>query len=110
MKFLSKNIHWVLRLPLATTFILHGYPKLGGNLDMGFIGYLVGPFEVFGALFLLIGSFTNDIVTKAGAGLISIIMIGAICTVHINDGWYGVEWQVLILSVCLLFIIKGNDV
>ena len=50
--FLSKYIHWVLRLVLAATFIMHGYPKLGYNLGMGFIGYLVGPFEVFGAIFL----------------------------------------------------------
>ena len=40
----SKNIHWLLRLTIAGTFFVHGYPKLGGNLDMGLIGYLVGPF------------------------------------------------------------------
>ena len=35
---ISKNIHWLLRITIAGTFIAHGYPKLGGNLDMGIIG------------------------------------------------------------------------
>tara|TARA_B110000438_G_C15572148_1_gene545873 strand:- start:4 stop:336 length:333 start_codon:yes stop_codon:yes gene_type:complete len=110
MDFIFKNVHWLLRLTLALTFILHGYPKLGGNLDMGIIGYLVGPFEVLGAVLLLLGPFLSDVLTRVGALLIAIIMLGAIFVVHLNEGWFGIEWQTLILSSCLLFIVKGNDV
>ena len=120
--FLSKYIHWVLRLVLAATFIMHGYPKLGYNLGMGFIGYLVGPFEVFGAIFLLIGAFSKDIITRLGGLMIAIIMLGAIFTIHFQDGWMmhatadsvpyirGFEWQALILAVSLMFVFKGNKV
>ena len=110
MDFVYKHVYWLLRITLALTFILHGYPKLGGNLDMGLIGYLVGPFEVLGAVFIILGPFLNDMLTRLGAFLIAVIMLGAIFVVHINDGWFGVEWQALILSSCLLFVVKGNDV
>ena len=118
--FLSKYIHWVLRLVLAATFIMHGYPKLGNNLGMSFVGYLVGPFEVFGAIFLLAGAFSKDIITRLGGLMIAIIMLGAIFTIHFQDGWMmhatadsipytrGFEWQALILAVSLMFVFKGN--
>ena len=118
--FLSKYIHWVLRLVLAATFIMHGYPKLGYNLGMNFIGYLVGPFEIFGAIFLLLGAFSKDIITRLGGLMIAIIMLGAIFIIHFQDGWMmhatadsvpytrGFEWQALILAVSLMFVFKGN--
>ena len=107
----SKNIHWLLRLTIAGTFFVHGYPKLGGNLDMGLIGYLVGPFELLGALFILIGPFTKDILTRVGGAMLSIIMIGAIY-LHLfkwGDNLGDVEWQILLLSVSIYFFVKGND-
>ena len=109
---LSKNIHWLLRLTIAGTFFVHGYPKLGGNLDMGFIGYLVGPFEFLGGLFIIIGPFTKDILTRSGGAMLAIIMIGAIY-LHLfkwGDALGDVEWQFLLFSVSLFFIIKGNDI
>jgi len=78
-------------------------------LDMGFIGYLVGPFEVLGALFLIIGGIYKEVFTRVGAAFIGIIMLGAIFFVHLNEGWKGMGWQVLILSVSLFFLTKGND-
>ena len=52
-KYPSNNIEWFLRIPLIGTFLYHGYPKLGVEVaNLGFIGYLVGPFEFFGAIFL----------------------------------------------------------
>ena len=56
MDIVKNNIHWLLRLSLATTFIVHGYPKLidpSGLMSMGLptmIAYLVGPFEFFGGI------------------------------------------------------------
>ena len=55
MEIISSNIHWLIRITLTITFIVHGYPKLGENLGMGFIGYLVGPFEVVGGILLILG-------------------------------------------------------
>jgi uncharacterized membrane protein YphA (DoxX/SURF4 family) len=109
---ISKNIHWLLRLTIAGTFFVHGYPKLGGNLDMGFIGYLVGPFEFLGALFVLIGPFTKDILTRVGGAMFAIIMAGAIY-LHLfkwGDALGDVEWQMLLLAVSLFFLFKGDEV
>ena len=118
--FIYNGVHWLLRLVLAATFILHGYPKLGYDMGMGIIGYFVGPFEVFGAIFLIVGAFTKDIITRLGGLMIAIIMLGAIFTIHFQDGWMmhatadsvpytrGFEWQALILAVSLMFVFKGN--
>ena len=112
MKKISLNIHWFIRITLAITFVLHGYPKLGTSVaQLGYIGYLIGPFEIIGGILLIVGPFFNDFITKVGAAMLAIIMVGAIY-MHLfkwNDGWSGIEWQVLILSTCTLFIFKGND-
>jgi uncharacterized membrane protein YphA (DoxX/SURF4 family) len=115
MTLINKYIIWALRIPLAITFLVHGCPKLGGDMGMGFIGYLVGPFEFLGALFILIGPFYKDIMTRLGALMIAIIMLGAIFVVHLpqklawNQGDGGVEWQVLLLCVSLFLLVKGNE-
>ena len=113
MKTISLNIHWFIRITLAITFVLHGYPKLGTSVaQLGYIGYLIGPFEIIGGILLILGPFFNDLITKVGAAMLAIIMVGAIY-MHLfkwNEGWSEIEWQVLILSACTLFIVKGNDV
>lgn len=115
MDIITKNIHWLLRISLAGTFIAHGYPKLGGDLGMGFVGYLVGPFEFFGAILILLGPFTKDYFTKVGASMIAVIMLGAIFVVHLpqkiawKQGNDGVEWQVLLLCVSIYLLVKGDN-
>ena len=115
MTLMNKYIIWVLRIPLAITFLVHGFPKLGGNLGMGFIGYLVGPFEFFGALFIILGPLYKDVMSRLGSLMIAIIMFGAIFIVHLpqklawNQGDGGVEWQVMLLGVSLFLLVKGNE-
>ena len=109
-----KNKDWLLRLPLIMTFIIHGLPKMGKNVlngDIWYLGYLVGPFELFGAIFILLGPFLNSFVTKVGSLLIAVIMFGAIY-LHLfkwGDKIVDVEWQILLLFVSVYFIIKGDD-
>ena len=111
-KLVNNNLVWLLRLPLIGTFFYHGYPKLGNEVaNLGYIGYLVGPFEFFGALFLLVGPFFNDMVHRIGALMIAIIMAGAIY-MHLfkwNDTLKDVEWQILLLAVSLFLAIKDCD-
>ena len=115
MDIISKNIHWLLRISLAGTFIAHGYPKLGGDLGMGIIGYLVGPFEFFGAIFILVGPFTKSFLTRLGSLMIAVIMLGAIFVVHLpqkiawKQGNDGIEWQVLLLCVSIYFLVQGDN-
>tara|TARA_Y100001970_G_scaffold161850_1_gene197900 strand:+ start:1157 stop:1441 length:285 start_codon:yes stop_codon:yes gene_type:complete len=93
---------------------MHGFPKMGNNVlngDLWLFGYLVGPFELFGALLIIIGPFTKPILTKIGSLFLSIIMIGAIY-LHLfkwGDTFADVEWQILLLGVSIYFLIKGND-
>ena len=109
MNLINSYHHWLLRVPLIGTFLYHGYPKLGISVSsLGYLGYLIGPFEFFGALFLLIGPFTNDIISRIGSLMISIIMIGAIY-MHLfkwNDSLVDVEWQILLLAVSLYLLVK----
>ena len=119
---IGEHIHWLVRVVLAITFVLHGYPKLGYDLGMDYLGYLVGPFELFGGIFLLIGPFVKNNITRIGGLMIAIIMLGAIFKFHLYQGWKmhatvesipytrGFEWQVLILVVSLLFVFKGDEV
>ena len=112
INILSQNTQWIIRLPLAITFLIHGYPKFGVSVaNLGYIGYLIGPFEFFGALFLLIGPFIkNNTISRIGSLMISVIMIGAIYMhlVKWNDTIGDVEWQILLLCVSLFFFVKGN--
>ena len=111
--FMFKNIHWLLRFTIAGTFFVHGFPKLGNEVaELGILGYLIGPFEFLGALFILIGPFTKDILTRIGGGMLAIIMIGAIY-LHLfkwGDGLGDVEWQMLLLAVSLFFLFKGDEI
>ena len=111
-KDINNNLEWLLRLPLIGTFIYHGYPKLGVEVaNLGYIGYLVGPFEILGAIFLLVGPFIGKQIQRIGALMIAVIMVGAIY-MHIfkwNDTIKDVEWQILILGVSLFITLKNFD-
>ena len=115
-KFCIKHIHWLIRMVVAGTFFVHGYPKLGAEVaKLGMIGYLVGPFEFLGGLFVLIGPFIkykDSIITRLGGLMLGIIMIGAIY-LHVfqwGDSLGDVEWQMLLLSVSLMFVFKGDEI
>ena len=115
--FISKNIHWLLRIVLAITFLNHGYPKLGKEVaSLGMVGYLVGPFEFFGGLFVLIGPFIrykDSMITRLGGFMIAIIMLGAIY-MHAfswqDKGFLELEWQMLLFSASLIFVFKGDQI
>ena len=112
MKILNDNIHLLLRIPLTLTFVLAGYPKLGISVaNLGYIGYLVGPFEVIGGILLILGPYINEILTRIGAAMIAVIMVGAIYMhlVKWDDGWSDVQWQALLLCVSIFFLIRGDS-
>ena len=109
MNIINNNLQWLLRIPLIGVFLSSGYPKLGNEVaSLGFIGYLVGPFEFFGAIFLLVGSFVNDTVHRIGAYMIAIIMVGTLYMhlVKWNHTLSDVTFNILLLSVALYIAIK----
>lgn len=122
---LSGIAHWLPRLALAAIFIYHGYPKIAMAGDMAammgmptFMVLMLGVVEVGGSLLLLWGGFGPDWATRVAGILFTAVMIGAIAMVHAQFGWNsinmgdnggrGMEFQVLIIAVSLLYVFKGN--
>ena len=111
MDVIKHNIHWPFRFYLAYVFIPIGYGKLGVMVaGMELVGYLVGPFQLLGSLFVLIGAFVSDSLTRVGAGMIAIIMIGAIYMhlVKWGDGLETIYFPLFLLIISLVFLIRGN--
>ena len=119
---------WLPRLSVAATFIFHGIDKFG-NLSAGaemmglplFLWTLVALGELGAGLALIAGgamaSRIGDLLTRAGGAIIAIIMAGAISMVHWGQWRFaateshpmgGMEFQVLLLALGLMFLTRGN--
>ena len=113
MDVIKHNIHWPFRLYLAYVFIPIGYGKLGVMVaGMDLVGYLVGPFQLLGSLFVLIGAFVSDSLTRVGAAMIAIIMIGAIYMhlVKWGDAVDTIYFPLFLLIISLVFLIRGKKI
>lgn len=124
-----QQAHWLLRLALASVFIYHGYDKFfvtgAANFAtmMGLnevVAYLVALAELAGGILVLVGGFTNSLVTRLGALVTIPVMLGAIFMVHLKPGFKwaftaspthpmgGIEFQVVLVLVALYLVIVGN--
>lgn len=123
MKFLDNlapHMHWLLRLSLAATFLVHGIPKFppDGFVQMSglpvMVAWAVALGEVGAGLALIVGAFTDERLTRLGGLLVAVIMAGAIVLVHAENGWNvqngGMEFQALMLAAGLYFLTKGDKV
>ncbi|CAN5230718.1 hypothetical protein BH24PSE2_BH24PSE2_17920 [soil metagenome] len=117
---LAPMAHWALRIALASVFLYHGFGKIppdGFATGMGFplfLAWLVMLAELGCGILVLVGAFLRDWMTRLGALLGIIIMLGAIFLVHLPNGWNasegGMEFQVVLLLVAVYLLIKGNRV
>lgn len=118
-KTLAPHVHWGLRISLAATFLYHGYAKFpvaDFSAAMGMsmpLAWAVTISELVAGAALLAGAFTRDIVTRVGAAIVIVIMIGAIFMVHLKNGFNvmngGFEFQLLMLVTGLYLLVKGNE-
>ena len=118
-KALAPHVHWGLRVSLAATFLYHGYgkfPVADFSTAMGMpiaMAWAVTIAELVAGAALLAGAFTRDIVTRLGAAIVIVIMIGAIFMVHLKNGFNvmngGFEFQLLMLVTGLYLLAKGNE-
>lgn len=112
-----------LRIALGVIMLPHGMQKLfgwfgGSGVDgtLGFFGQVgipawLGWFNIFaesvGGLFLILG-----LLTRVSAFGISVSMIVAIMLVHLKNGFFagsgGFEFNLLILAVALVLVVKGG--
>ncbi|MET3195983.1 DoxX family protein [Bacillus sp. OAE603] len=117
MKWLTR----ILQVVLVIAFLMSGAVKLSGNIQMlhdfkevygyskGFM-YLIGGFEILGAIGLIVGFWKSKIATLASAGL-AIIMAGAVYT-HLSAGQdlnvAMAPFVLLVLTLIVLFSRRGN--
>ncbi|MEK7133085.1 MAG: DoxX family protein [Patescibacteria group bacterium] len=105
-----------IRLVLALIFIVHGFPKLftARSRTAQFFGQIglkpvmfwtlaVGSAEFFGGIALLLGIFI-----QAAAGLIALVMVGAIALVKRKQGFVnGWEFDLALLAMALSLLALG---
>jgi putative oxidoreductase len=113
-----------LRLALFATFFYHGTQKLfgwfGGEGIEGtaqFLGSLGTPVPSVAAYALAIAETFASISFLVGAGtrffsmVVTVLMLGAIFTLHGANGWDfmngGIEFQVAIIGMCLTLLFQG---
>ncbi len=124
LDFLKPHAHWLLRIGLAGVFLFHGIGKvmdLGGfSQMMGLstpVAALVTLAEVAGGVGIIVGTFTNDLITRlAGLAMVP-VLLGAIVMVHWPQWSFvpaegfpmgGMEFQVVLLFTALFFLVMGN--
>ncbi len=121
---LKPYAHWLLRIALASVFLYHGILKviaLGGFVEMSGlpmpVAALVAFAEVAGGAGIIVGAFTNDLITRLAALAIIPVMLGAIFMVHWGQWNFlvseshpmgGIEFQTVVLLIALYFLIMGN--
>jgi len=117
LKSLSPHVHWGLRLSLAATFLYHGatkFPIEGPMMGMpAAMVWMLALAELAAGVFLIAGAFGKELLTRLGALIVVVVMVGAIALVHAKNGFNfmnnGMEFQVLILLTGLYLAAKGND-
>ena len=121
---LKPHAHWLLRIGLASVFIFHGIGKamaLGGFAQMmGLptpVAALVTLAEVAAGVGIIVGAFTNDLITRLAGLAVVPVLLGAIFMVHWGrwnftpaEGFPmgGMEFQVVLLLTALYFLVMGN--
>ena len=122
---LKPHAHWLLRLTLASVFMVHGIGKatnLEGTAQMlGMplsVAALVTFAELAGAVGIIVGAFKSDLITRLSGLAIAPVMLGAIFMVHWGRWSFtpaegfpmgGMEFQVVLLLIAIYFLITGNS-
>ena len=110
----------ILRICLGTIFLVHGAQKTFGAFggpgiqgfttmlsQMGFApaslwAYVAAYAEFIGGLFVILG-----ILTRGAAFMISAVMLVAVFKVLWGKGFFGYEYNLLIIAVCVAFMLLG---
>ena len=124
LDFLKPHAHWLLRIGLAGVFLYHGIFKvmdLGGFSQMMGLSTpvvaLVTLAEVAGGVGIIVGAFTNDLITRLAGLAMAPVLLGAIFMVHWPRWSFtpaegfpmgGMEFQVVLLFTALFFLVMGN--
>ncbi len=121
---LRPHAHWLLRISFAGVFLFHGIGKImafgGFSQMMGLptpVAALVTLAEVAAGVGIIVGAFTNDLITRLAGLAVVPVLLGAIFMVHWGrwnftpaEGFPmgGMEFQVVLLLMALFFLVMGN--
>ena len=121
---LRPHAHWLLRISFAGVFLFHGIGKImafgGFSQMMGLptpVVALVTLAEVAAGVGIIVGAFTNDLITRLAGLAVVPVLLGAIFMVHWGrwnftpaEGFPmgGMEFQVVLLLMALFFLVMGN--
>ncbi|MEX3713171.1 DoxX family protein [Cytobacillus horneckiae] len=105
----------ILRVVLGVVFFMHGVSKFQDGIVNtvgffeslglpGFTAYIVALIELIGGLAMILG-----IGTRIISILFALIMIGAITMVKIDEGFFGIEFDLVLMtmSICLAIVNKS---
>ncbi len=122
---LAPHAHWLLRIAVASVFLYHGlgkFPNVSGFAEMAglpvFVALLVALAETVGGALILLGGVMQEWMTRLGALMMLIVIIGATVMVHWGRWSFvpseshpmgGMEFQVTLALILLYFLIKGNN-
>ena len=121
---LKPHAHWLLRIGLAGVFVFHG---VGKAMDLGAFSQMTGLptavvalvtfAELAGGIGIIVGAFTNDLITRLAGLAVTPVMLGAIFMMHWGrwnftpaEGFPmgGMEFQVVLLLTAFYFLVMGN--
>ncbi len=121
---LKPHAHWLLRIGLAGVFVFHG---VGKAMDLGAFSQMTGLptavvalvtfAELAGGIGIIVGAFTNDLITRLAGLAVTPVMLGAIFMMHWGrwnftpaEGFPmgGMEFQVVLHLTALFFFVMGN--
>jgi len=121
---LKPHAHWLLRIGFAGVFLFHGIGKVmmfgGFSQMMGLptpVAALVTLAEIAAGVGIIVGAFTNDLITRLAGLAVVPVLLGAIFMVHWGrwnftpaEGFPmgGMEFQVVLLLMALFFLVMGN--
>lgn len=110
-----------LRVTVGVIFVVHGAQKLfgafGGPGLKGFSGMIgrmglepvmawataVALVEFVGGIFLILG-----FMTRLSALLIAVVMAVAVIFVHLGDGFFALEFPLILFAACLCLLLTGG--
>ncbi len=105
-------------MSLAATFLFHGatkFPIEGPMMGMPVAAvWILALAEIAAGACLIAGAFGKEMLTRLGALIVIVVMIGAIALVHAKNGFNvmngGMEFQILMLVTGVYLAARGNEV
>lgn len=126
---LAPHAHWLLRLAIASVFVVHGFTKFPIAQAMAdmlgvptLLGLAIAVIEVSSAVLIIVGGMlpgrAGDLLTRLAGLLFVPVLVAAIARFHWGRWDFtpsqshpigGMEFQITLILIGLFFAIRGNE-